>query len=94
LYNADHKAGQVKDPNAHQFQAMQQDEIAKRTLQQTQTVQPPEASEGEVKIRDRQQNRDKDDRRGKKRKKGTYEDSSEAASDEPKGKAGRLDLLA
>lgn len=81
VYNVDQKASQIKDPNAHQFQAMQQDEINKRTLQEAQTVQKTDKSEGEVKVRDRKDDRGREDKRGRKR------DNSQDAP-EPEGEAG------
>ncbi len=65
IYNVEQKASQVKDPNAHQFQAMQHDEIIKSAQQQAQTVQSVEKSEGDVKVRERKD--DPEERRRKKK---------------------------
>ncbi|MDR3331723.1 MAG: hypothetical protein LBT08_03765 [Synergistaceae bacterium] len=67
VYNVDYKAGQVKDPSSHHVLAGQQDEIVKKAQQQVETVQPMEKSEGEVKIRERKDDREKDGGRGKKK---------------------------
>jgi hypothetical protein len=76
IFNVDYKANQVKDPSAHQFMAMQQDEIAKKTQQQVQTVQPAEKSEAEVKIRDRKKDREGTDD-GNKKKRGERETAAD-----------------
>ena len=78
IFNVYYKSNQVKHPSAHQFMAMQQDEIAKKTQQQVQTVQPAEKSEAEVKIRDQKKDREGTDD-GKKKKKG---ERGTAADDE------------
>ncbi|MDR1482640.1 MAG: hypothetical protein LBI74_08455 [Synergistaceae bacterium] len=82
IFNVDYKANQVKDPSAHQFMAMQQDEIAKRAQQQVQTVQPAEKSEAEVKIRDQKKERERDGGKKKKREReaGSDEEADVAAS--------------
>jgi Rieske Fe-S protein len=79
IFNVDYKANQVKDPSAHQFMAMQQDEIAKKTQQQVQTVQPAEKSEAEVKIRDRKKDREQSgDGKKKRGERGTVADDETA----------------
>jgi hypothetical protein len=96
VYNVDQKASQIKDPNAHQFQAMQQDEINKRTLQEAQTVQKNDKSEGEVRVRDRKDDRGREggeDKRGRKR--GNSQDAPEGETDEASGAGdGHLNFLA
>jgi hypothetical protein len=82
IFNVDYKANQVKDPSAHQFMAMQQDEIVKKTQQQVQTVQPAEKSEAEVKIRDQKKDRERgDDKKKKKGRRGTAADDEALAAD-------------
>jgi hypothetical protein len=91
LYSVDHKAHQAQnDPNAHQFQAMQQEEIVKRTTQQMNTVQKSPESEGEVKIRDRDPERE----RGGQKKKKKREGGAELSQEEEKSGNGHLDFLA
>ncbi|MDR1138018.1 MAG: hypothetical protein LBK91_06820 [Synergistaceae bacterium] len=94
LYNVDHKAHQPQnDPNAHLAQAAQQGEIVKKTAEQMQTVQKPPETEAEVKIRDKNPERDN----GGQKKKRENGDARGKASDAAKGgetSQGRLDFLA
>ncbi|MDR1966669.1 MAG: hypothetical protein LBQ36_08155 [Synergistaceae bacterium] len=96
LYTADQKAHQMKnDPSAHQFQAMQQDEIVKDTMRQMNTVQKPPESDGGVKIGDRDSGKNKGG--GKKKKKGvlTMADLDGSQEDEPEAEeSGHLNFLA
>ncbi|MDR3278985.1 MAG: hypothetical protein LBT23_00580 [Synergistaceae bacterium] len=93
LYNVDHKAHQAQnDPNAHQFQTMQQDEIVKRSMQQMNTVQKTPESEGEVRIRDKNQEKNRDD--AKKEKKRKSEAEPEASADEKDTEEGHLNFFA
>jgi hypothetical protein len=69
LYTVDHKAHQAQNaPDTHMAQAMQQNELIKHNQEQIQTVQKMPETEGEVKIRDRDSEKNKGNR-GKKRKK-------------------------
>ncbi|MDR1916537.1 MAG: hypothetical protein LBQ58_08195 [Synergistaceae bacterium] len=98
VYNVDQKASQVRDPNAHQFQAMQQDEINKKSLQEAQTVQKTDKTEGEVKVRERQDDRNKEEQRRRKRENSRsgaeMEEESAATSISSASEGGRLNFLA
>ena len=97
LYNVENKASQVKDPNAHQYQSMQQHEINVKAQIQAQTVQPTEKPEGDVKVREQNEERD---RRGKRknRKQGepARDEESNNTAEEQKTftSSGKLDFLA
>lgn len=96
LYNVEQKASQIKDPNAHQFQAMQHDEIVKSAQQQAQTVQTIEKSEGDVKVRERREDPEERRRKKKDRERGDGRGEDEEArkgSDAP-GSHGGLNFLA
>lgn len=69
LYNVENKASQVKDPNAHQYQAMQQNEMDKKAQIQSQTVQPTEKTEGGTKVRERKEDRERNREEKRKREK-------------------------
>lgn len=96
IYNVEQKASQIKDPNAHQFQAMQHDEIVKSAQQQAQTVQTIEKSEGDVKVRERKD--DPEERRRKKKDRdargGGEKDDGQSADSGSSGSRGGLDFLA
>jgi len=93
LYNVDHKAHQAQnDPNAHAAQAVQQDDIEKRTMQEMITVQKSPEAEGEVKIRDRDSEKSKRERQ-KKRGHGEKDESGQEADVED-DKSGHLNFLA
>ena len=71
LYALDHKAHQAQnDPNAHTVLAMQQAEAIKKTNDQLHTVQKSPETEGDVKIRDRDSEKNKRDRRKNRRDNG------------------------
>lgn len=98
IYNVEQKASQVKDPNAHQFQAMQNEEIAKSAQKQAQTVQTVEKSEGGVKVRDRREDAEEKHKREKGRGKtgtdsGGDSDGQQADPDASRP-GGSLDFLA
>lgn len=75
LYNVEMKASEVKDPNASQFQAAQQQQTKKEVEHQAQSIQPTDQTEGEVKIRDNNSKREQND--GGKKKKNSQQDESE-----------------
>jgi hypothetical protein len=93
VYNTDHKAHQMKDDqSSHQFQAMRQDETVKESLLQRQTVQKSPESDGEVKIRDRNSDKNRDGSgKRKKRDSAPKEERPEKAAKEP---GEHLDFLA
>ena len=92
-YNADHKAHQMKDDqSSHQFQAMQQGETVKESLRQRQTVQKSPESDGEVKIRDRNSDKNRDG--SGKRKKRDSAPVEERQEKDDKESGGHLDFLA
>ena len=97
LYNVENKASQVKDPNAHQFQSMQQHEISVKAQIQAQTVQPTEKPEGDVKVRERKDERDGGGK-GKNRRQSGSSDEQAAEEEKETGQAaagsGRLNFLA
>ena len=93
LFNVDHKAHQAQnDPNAHAAQAMQQDEAVKKTAQQMNTVQKSPETEGDVKISDRESEKQKGGQRQKRRRDGTPE--AKAAPDGGGDDGGHLNFLA
>lgn len=77
LLNVEQKASQLKDPNARQFQAVQNDEIVKSAQQQAQTVRTVEKPDGGVSVRERRE--DPRERRRRKKEGGARgsEDGSE-----------------
>jgi hypothetical protein len=93
LYTVDHKAHQAQNaPDTHMAQAIQQNELIKRGLEQAQVVQKMPEAEGEVKIRDRESEKDRGGR-GKKRKKEEHpEKEPESGDSAPSG--GGLNFLA
>jgi hypothetical protein len=94
LYTVDHKAHQAQnDPNAHAAQALQQGEIAKKTMQETFTVQKSPEAEGEVKIRDGNSEKNKHDQRKKRRRQDGSGTEREALQEED-GDGGHLNFLA
>jgi hypothetical protein len=92
LFNVDNKAYHShNDPNSHAVQAVQQDDIVKGTMRQMDTVQKSPETEGEVKIRDGNSEKNK----GEKRKKHSHDGkSAEPESGHEEGSSGRLDFLA
>jgi hypothetical protein len=98
ILTAEERANQIKDPSAHHAQTLQQDEIAKRTQREAQSVQPADKTDEDVKIRDRKEDRNKDGRRNKKKKNSS--DDAEERGDESKEKprtaaaSGRFEFLA
>lgn len=96
LLNVEQKASQVKDPNAHQFQAVQQDEILKSAQRQAQTVQTVEKPEGDVKVRERRN--DPEERRREKRRRdargGPDGEKEDGQADPDAPQSGGLDFLA
>ena len=77
LFNVEHRANQAKEPNAHQFQVMQQEEISKRMQHEAQSVHPTEKVEAEVKVRERKDDRDKEDGKKKKKKNNSFGQAEE-----------------
>jgi hypothetical protein len=67
ILNSEQRAGQIRDPSAHHVQTLQQDEIAKRTEHEKQTVQRADRTDEDVKIKDQKDERKKDERRNKKK---------------------------
>lgn len=98
IYNVEQKASQVKDPNAHQFQAMQNEEIAKSAQKQAHTVPTIEKPEGDVKVRDRREDSEEKHRRKKGRGKTGDEREDDKGEREADAEApihgGSLDFLA
>jgi saccharopine dehydrogenase-like NADP-dependent oxidoreductase len=95
IFTAEQRAAQVKDPSAHQFQSLQQEEIAKRVQHEAQAVQPTDKSEAGNKVKERKDGRNKDERRNKKRRDasaGTEETEEKIAK--AASITGRLDFLA
>ena len=66
LFNVDHMANQVKDPNATHAQGVQQIDVKKESEQMSQSVHASEEADGEVRIGDKERERQK--REAKKRK--------------------------
>jgi hypothetical protein len=98
ILNTDHRAPQVKDPNAHQFQVAQQDEVAKRIQHEAQSVQPGDKSDEDTRIKDREGGGNKGDGRNKKKRgqsQGAGEDEKAAAPGEaPTAERGGFNFLA
>jgi hypothetical protein len=93
LYTVDHKAHQTQnDPNTHMAQAMQQNELIKHNQEQAQTVQKLPETDGEVKIRDRESEKNKGDRGKKRKKEERHEEESKSGKEKPSG--GGLNFLA
>jgi hypothetical protein len=67
ILNSEQRASQIRDPSAHHVQTLQQDEIAKRTEREKQTVQRMDRTDEDVKIKDRKDEGKKDERRNKKK---------------------------
>lgn len=82
LFNADHMANQVKDPNATHAQGAQQIDVKKEAEQKSQSVQAPEETDGEVRIGEKErERREREARKKKFKKNGTGEE--ELAVEEP-----------
>ncbi|MDR3321867.1 MAG: hypothetical protein LBS93_05400 [Synergistaceae bacterium] len=98
ILNTDQRAPQIKDPNAHQFQAVQQVEVAKRIQHEAQSVQPGDRSDEDTRIKDRDSGRNKKDGHNKKKRgqpRGAGEEGKTAASDEaPTAERGGFNFLA
>ena len=96
LYNVEHKASQLKDPNAPQYQALQQDEIAKNAQQKAQTVQPSPKTEGGVKIREDKERDRRNGGNGSSRKdaSGKEADDDHEKNEKYKNPHGGLNLFA
>jgi hypothetical protein len=78
LYTVDIKAHQAQtDAGAPMAQAAQQDEIARQAIYLAQTVQKTQETEGEVKIRDQERQRERGGG-GKRGKRGNGEESDDA----------------
>jgi hypothetical protein len=78
LYTVDHKAHQAQNaPDTHMAQAMQQNELLKQNQVQAQTVQKLPETDGEVKIRDRESEKNKGGREKKRKKEELPEKESE-----------------
>ena len=76
LYTVDHKAHQAQnDPNAHTVLAMQQAEAIKKTSDQLHTVQKSPETEGDVKVRDRDSEKNKRDKKKHRRNNGADEET-------------------
>jgi hypothetical protein len=93
IFTAEQRANQIRDPSAHHVQTLQQDEIAKKTQHEAQSVQPADKTDEDMKVKDRKDGRKEEERRNKKRRKfpdepEKPEDESEtaAASDASKGR--------
>jgi hypothetical protein len=94
ILNSEQRASQIRDPSAHHVQTLQQDEIAKKTEREKQTVQGTDRTDGDVKIKDRKDEGKKDERRGKK-KRDSLPETDEAEEKNASGaSSGRLDFLA
>ncbi|MDR1578971.1 MAG: hypothetical protein LBS35_01330 [Synergistaceae bacterium] len=92
LYTVDQKAHQTQnDPDTHMAQAMQQNELIKHNQAQAQKVQKMPEADGEVKIRDRESEKNRGDR-GKKRKKDEHPEEESKSGDGTSG--GGLNFLA
>lgn len=85
LYNVESKASQIKDPNAHQYQAMQQSEMDKKSQLQAQTVQPAEKAEGGVRVRERKEDREREKRQEQRKKKNLAPAVRDEDADEQSG---------
>ena len=96
LYTVDHKAHQAQnDPNAHTVLALQQAEAIKKASDQLNTVQKSPETEGDVKIRDKDSEKNKREQK-KRNRRGNEGEAENGADIEAKegGDGGRLDFLA
>ncbi len=82
LFNVDHMANQVKDPNATHAQGAQQIDVKKESEQMSQSVHAPEETDGEVRIGDKERERKKREAQKKKLKKNET-GGEELAAEEP-----------
>jgi hypothetical protein len=98
IFTAEQRATQVKDPSAHHFQSLQQEEIAKRVQHEAQTVQPTDKGESGNKVKERKENRNKDERQNKKRRdtqaETSPEEETEARIAKTASTSGRFDFFA
>jgi hypothetical protein len=96
ILNSEQRANQAKDQSAHHVQTLQQDEIAKRIQHEARSVQPADKGEGSVKVRDRKDDRNKDERRNKKKRdqSASADESEESAVKSARHDGGGVDFLA
>jgi hypothetical protein len=95
LYTVDHRAHQAQNaPDTHMAQAAQQNELIKHHQEQAQTVQKAPETDGEVKIRDRESEKNRGDRKKKRKKEERPEEEPKAAEGKPGVSAGGLNFLA
>ena len=94
LYNVVNKASQFKDPSAHQFQAMQQNEINAKAQMEAHTVQPTVKPEGDVKVRERKDEREQDGRRKNRGQRESVGSGEQEEQSVPADNSGRLNFLA
>jgi hypothetical protein len=95
ILNSEQRANQIKDPSAHHVQTLQQDEVSKRIEHEKQSVLPADKSDEDVKVKDRRDDRRKEEGRGGKKRNPSPE--SDAPDDGKGAKAvhtGGLDFLA
>ena len=94
LYAVDHKAHQPQnDPNAPAALAVQQAEAMKKTQDQMSTVQKSPETEGDVKIRDRDSEKNKGDQKRRRGNDAGPEEETDAQTKDD-GDRGHLDFLA
>jgi hypothetical protein len=74
LFNADHMANQIKDPNATHAQGAQQIDVKKESEQMSQSVQVLDETDGEVRIGEKERQRQRQEERKKKMKKNAAEE--------------------
>jgi hypothetical protein len=85
IFTAEQRANQIRDPSAHHVQTLQQDEIAKKTQHEAQSVQPANKTDEDMKVRDRKDDGKEEERRNKKKRNSPgepkeSEDESETAA--------------
>jgi hypothetical protein len=79
LFNVDHMANQIKDPNATHAQGAQQIDIKKESEQMAQSVQAPEEADGGVRVGEKERQRQKQEERKKKTKKNAADEEESPA---------------
>jgi hypothetical protein len=94
ILNSEQRASQIRDPSAHHVQTLQQDEIAKRTEREKQTVQSTERTDEDVKIKDKKDERKKDERRNKKKQNPLLEADAADEKNPADAPSGGLNFLA
>jgi hypothetical protein len=82
LFNVDHMANQIKDPNATHAQGAQQIDVKKESEQMSQSVQVLDEADGEVRIGEKERQRQRQEERKKKMKKNAA-DEDELPTGEP-----------